>query len=189
MTTGFTRWFLIVGIVTSVAAMLSACASSRSLDESLSDLSGNAQLKTVLFSDREYDYSNIDTTLLEGRLMLTGSMWSEEGRARLIANAWKAEGVDQVIDEVLIADKTSFGQGFEDARIDKALRASLIADGDVTSGRYKFSVSEAVVYILGVARTQQEMDKVLKTAQSINGVEKVISHITIRPPGVIKQNP
>ncbi|GJL94431.1 MAG: hypothetical protein DHS20C05_08360 [Hyphococcus sp.] len=179
------RWILAAGL----AAALSACASSRSLDESFSDLTGNTQLKTVLFSDRQFDYSNIDTTLLEGRLMLTGSMWSEEGRQRLLANAWKAEGVKLVIDEVLIGDKTSFGQGFEDTRIDKALRASLIADEDVTSGRFKFSVSEAVVYVLGAARSKEEMDKTLKIAQSISGVEKVVSHIVISPPGVIKQNP
>lgn len=159
---------------------LGACASSRSLDESFSDMSANAELKGVLLSDRTHDYSDVDLTLYEGRLMLTGTMRSEEGHRKLLENAWKADGVDEVIDEILIAEKTSFGQGFEDARIDKTLRARLIADGDVTSGDYKMSVSRAVVYLIGAARSQKELDEAIALARSVAGVEKVVSHVVIR---------
>ncbi len=162
------------------AVALSACASSRSLDKSLSDLSGNAELKAVLFTDRSHDYSDVDLTLYEGRLMLTGTMRSEEGRRKLIANAWKAENVKEVVDEIIIAEKTSFGQGFEDSRIDQTLRARLITDRDVSSGDYKMSVSRAVVYLLGAARSQQELDEALQQARSVGGVEKVVSHVAIR---------
>ncbi|WP_425410595.1 BON domain-containing protein [Hyphococcus sp.] len=163
---------------------LGACASSRSLDESFSDMSANAELKAVLFADRSHDYNDIDLTLYEGRLMLTGTMRSEEGRRKLIANAWKADGVDEVIDEIIIADKTSMGQGFEDARIDKTLRARLIADGDVSSGDYKMSVSRAIVYLLGSARSQKELDAAVQQARSVSGVEKVVSHVAIRNPAM-----
>ncbi|WDI32878.1 BON domain-containing protein [Hyphococcus flavus] len=167
-------------VVLCAAILLSACASSRSLDQSFSDISGNAELKAVLFTDRSHDYSDIDITLYEGRLMLTGTMRSEEGRRQLIANAWKAENVKTVIDEIIIAEKTSFGQGFEDSRIDQTLRARLIADNDVSSGDYKMSVSRAVVYLLGGARNQGELDEAVKLARSVNGVEKVVSHVVVR---------
>jgi len=164
------------------AFALSACASSRSLDQSFSDLSGNAELKAVLFADRTHDYSDIDMTLYEGRLMLTGTMRSEEGRRKVVANGWKAENVTEVIDEIIIAEKTPFGQGFEDTRIDQTLRARLIADNDVLSGTYKMSVSRAVVYLLGSARDQKELDEALSLARSVAGVEKVVSYVAIRHP-------
>lgn len=167
-------------LVLVAAIALSACASSRSLDKSFSDISGNAELKAVLFTDRSHDYSDVDLTLYEGRLMLTGTMRSEEGRRKLIANAWKADNVKEVIDEIIIAEKTSFGQGFEDSRIDQTLRARLIADRDVSSGDYKMSVSRAVVYLLGTARNQKELDEALQQARSVGGVEKVVSHVAIR---------
>lgn len=168
------------------AILLSACGSSRSLDNSFTDLSANTQLKAVLFADRSHDYSDIDLTLYEGRLMLTGAMRSEEGHKKLIENAWKAEGVTQVIDEVLIDSKTSFGQGFEDSRIDQVLRAKLLASKDVTSGDYKIAVSKGVVYLLGSARNQEELDAAVENARSIAGVEKVVSHITLREPDAAK---
>ncbi len=171
----FTRLGFLAAILS-----LAACASSRSLDKSVTDLSANADLKGILLTDRNYDYADVDITIYEGRLLLTGTMRSEEGRKKLIENAWKADGVKEVIDETIVGDKTSFGQGFEDTRIDQTLRARLIAGRDVTSSDYKIAVSGAVVYLLGVARSQRELDEAVALARSIGGVEKVVSHVIVK---------
>lgn len=168
-------------IVAALFALASACASSRNLDESFSDIGADAQLKAVLFADRTHDYGDIDLTMFEGRLMLTGSMKSEDGRRKLIENAWKAEGVDQVIDEIFVGDGTSFGQGVEDGAIDAALRSRLIADGDVKSGDFKMSVSNGVVYLLGVTRSDAQLNEAVEIARSTRGVEKVVSHVLVKP--------
>lgn len=169
-------------LVLFAAVTLAACASSRRLDESFADLSGNTELRAVLFADRQHDYGDIDITLYEGRLMLTGTMKSDAGRRKLIENAWKADGVEEVIDEIVIGDGTSLGQGFEDTRIDQTLRARMVADGSVSSAEYKIAVSRAVVYLIGVARSQEELDKTLAVARTIAGVEKVVSHVVLRGP-------
>jgi len=171
--------------VLAAAMALAACASSRNLDETFSDMAGNAELKGVLFSDRTYDYGDIDITLFEGRLLLTGTMHSEDGRRKLIENAWKADGVDEVIDEIFVGDDTSFGQGFEDARIDQTLRAKLITDKNASSADYKIAVSNAVVYLIGAARSQEELDRALELARTVGGVEKVVSYVTLRGPAAL----
>ncbi len=158
---------------------LAACASSRNLDQSFSDLGGNAQIKGVLFSDRNHDYSDVDITLFEGRLLLTGSMRSEDGRDKLIANAWKASGVDQVIDEIFIGDKTPFLQGVADARTDQTLRAKLVAADDVVSARYKIAVSGGIIYLIGAAKDQRELDRALEIASATGKAEKVINYVTV----------
>ncbi len=160
-----------------VCAMLAACASSRTPGASVDDLNANASLKSVLLSDRTHDYSDIDMTIFEGRLLLTGTMPSDEGRQKLVANAWKAKNITQVIDEVIIADKTSFAQGAKDGRIDRAIKTKLLTDRGVTSRNFKIAVSRGVVYLLGVARDQVELDRVINSARSTAGVEKVVSHV------------
>ena len=157
--------------------LLGACATSRSLDQSFDDLGANAKLKEVLLTDRSYDYGDVDLTIFEGRLLLSGTMRSEAGREKLLANAWKAGGVKQVIDEVYVGDKTPFGQGLEDGRIDAALRAKLIADDDVKSSDVKIAVSNGVVFLLGVTRDQQSLDRLLTLARNTGGVTKVVSHV------------
>lgn len=174
------RKFLVVAFAAAFIAA-SGCASSRNLDESLTDIGADAELKSVLFADRTHDYGDIDLTIFEGRLMLTGTMKSEEGRRKLIENAFEASGVDQVIDEVIVGGGTSLGQGFDDSRIDATLRARLIADGDVKSGNFKASVSNGVVYLIGVTRTQAQLDAALEIARSIAGVERVVSHVLVQP--------
>ena len=50
----------------------------RTLSGSVNDIGADAELKAVLFADRQYDYSDVDLTVYDGRLMLTGSMLNEE---------------------------------------------------------------------------------------------------------------
>lgn len=167
-------------IVALLLALASACASSRNLDQSVSDIAADSELKAVLFADRKHDYGDVDITVYEGRLLLTGTMRSDEGRQRLVENAWKARGVDQVIDEVVVGDKTPFGQGLADARIEAALRSKLIFEGGVKSGNFKIAVSEGVVYLLGATYTERSLGEAIEIARSTGGVEKVVSHVLVR---------
>lgn len=163
-------------------ALACACASSRNLDESVTDIGADGELKAVLFADRRHDYADIDISVFEGRLLLTGTMRSDEGRQRLIENAWNARGVDQVIDEIVVGGKTSFGQGFEDARIETALRSKLVFEGGVRSANYKIAVSGGVVYLLGATYSDRSLKEALELARSTGGVEKVVSHVLVRTP-------
>ena len=89
----------------------------------------------------------------------------------------------QVIDEIIIGEGTGFGQGVEDSRIDSVVRARLVGAGRVTSGRYKIAVSRGVVYLIGDARSQAELEQALAIASSTAGVEKVVNHVAL-PPGL-----
>lgn len=164
-----------------VASLAAGCSSSRNLDESFTDIGADADLKVILFADRTHDYGDVDITVFEGRLLLTGTMRSDEGKQRLLENAWKAEGVDQVIDEVLVASKTPFSQGVRDSRIDAAIKARFLTDDDVKSSNYKISVSSGVVYLLGVARNEAALNRALEIARSTKGVDRVVSHVLVRP--------
>ncbi|MEM9169841.1 MAG: BON domain-containing protein [Pseudomonadota bacterium] len=167
------------GAFLATAALLTAagCASSKTLGSSLDDFTASQTVRTNLFADRQHDYGDIDITMYEGRLMLTGTMRTEDGRQRLVSRAWKADNVRQVVDEIVVSQKTRFGQGLADTRIDQSVKSKLLGDRGVTSGDFKLAVSNGVVFILGVARDQIELDRVLNHARSTSGVKKVVSHV------------
>lgn len=162
------------------ALLAAGCASSRNLGDSLSDIGADASLKATLFADRTHDYSDVDLTIYEGRLMLTGTMRSDSGRKKLVETAMTADGVKQVIDEIFVGDRTSFGQGFEDSRIDQTIRAKFLTSGDIRNANFKVSVSGGVVYVIGVAETEAELNAALEAARSVAGVSKVVSHVVYR---------
>lgn len=165
------------------AGALAGCASSGTLSGAVSDISSDAQLKAVLFADRNHDYGDVDLTIYEGSLLLTGTMRSEEGRNAVVANAWKADGVKAVIDEIIVGDKTTIGQGIEDARIEATLRARMIGDDAVKSGDFKIAVSKGVVYLVGAARNEAQAARATALAAAISDVERVVSHVSLRAPG------
>ena len=156
---------------------VAGCTSSRSLGASFDDIGASAKIKRVLFADRSHDYSDIDITLSEGRLLLTGTMRSEQGRRKLVENAWKAESIKTVIDQIVVGDKTSFKQGVEDSRIDTAIRSKLIGDRGLRSSDYGIAVSNGVVYAIGVAPNDVALERFLNHARSTSGVSEVVSHI------------
>lgn len=177
MTQTFTRLAAIA-----CCALVAACASSRTLSGSINEIGAGAELKAMLFTDRSYDYSDVDLTMYEGRLLLTGSMRTETGRKKLVESAWKADGVTQVIDEIVISEHTSFGQGLEDTRIDQSIRARFLTAGDIRNANYKIAVSDGVVYLLGVARDEDELNGALEIARTMSGVKAVVSHVLYRTP-------
>ncbi|MEO0850566.1 MAG: BON domain-containing protein, partial [Pseudomonadota bacterium] len=132
---------LVIGLIS-----IAACGSSRSAGANIDDVGANSALKRVLLFDREHDYGDVDITVFEGRVMLTGTMRAQDGQSRLVENAFKAPNVVQVIDETVLAERTSIGQGFEDSRIDRALKTKLLTDRGVTSRNYKIAVSNGVIY-------------------------------------------
>lgn len=161
---------------------VTACASSRTLGGSVNEIGASAELKAVLFADRSFDYSDVDLTMYEGRLMLTGTMRSEAGRKKLVDDAWKADGVKQVIDEIIVGDHTPFKQGLEDTRIDQTIRAKFLTSGDIRNANYGLAVSDGVVYLLGIARDEKELNEALEAARTVSGVKAVVSHVVYRTP-------
>lgn len=172
-----THRIILAGLLATAMLAAPACTSSRKLDESLSDLGAGTNLRGLLFADRAHDYADVSVTIYEGRVLLTGAMRTEEGKQKVVDNARRADGVREVIDEIKVGDKISFGRSASDARIGTALRSRLLGDGRVYHNDYRFDVSEGVVYMIGAARTQESLDRALELARSTRGVKSVVSHV------------
>lgn len=162
-----------------LALLLAACAGDRTNDATFNAIGAETTLKGRLFSDRNYDYDDVDLTLHQGRLLLTGTMRTEEGRAVLVERARSAKGVREVIDSIVVGEKTTRAQGFEDGQIHEEIRARWIGRRTVDSRNFKMSVSRGVVYVLGRARDAEERDAALDAARNVKGVTQVVSYVTL----------
>ncbi len=168
---------ILAGALAIALLVSSACTSSRKLDQSFSDLGAGTNLRGILFADRAHDYADVSVTIYEGRVLLTGAMRTEEGKQKVIDNARRADGVKEVIDEIKVGDKISFGRSAADTRIGTALRSRLLADGRVYHNDYRYDVSEGVVYLIGAARTQESLNRALELARTTRGVKEVVSYV------------
>lgn len=171
------RTSLIVASVLSITVALSGCVTNRSFGGGVDDISSDITLKTRLLNDDKYNYNNVDIVVFEGRMMLTGTMSSEAGISRAGDLAGRSDKTYEVINELIVGQKTSFRQGTSDAFIDEKLGLVLRADDSVIRNNFQFAVSEGVIYILGVAQNPSELNRVTEHARHIRGVKKVVSHV------------
>jgi osmotically-inducible protein OsmY len=124
---------------------------------------------------------NLDATVYEGRVLLTGRLANEQLRQEAVQRAWKVNGVKEVYDEIEVGPETHFMDEARDTVISTRLKNDLVWDSQVKSINYTIKTEDGVVYIIGSARTRDEMDRVTGYARNIPNVRRVVSYVRVRP--------
>lgn len=123
---------------------------------------------------------DLSTTVYDGRVLLTGRVPKEEWRDAAVKGAWRADGVKEVYNEIEVGPDTHFMDEARDTVISSRLRGDLISDTKVKSINMTVKTEDGVVYIIGSARSQDELDRVTNYARNIPNVRRVVSYVRIR---------
>src|SRR5260221_4803923 len=124
---------------------------------------------------------NLDATVYQGRVLITGRLANEQLRQEAVQRAWKVDGVKEVYDEIEVGPETHFSDNARDTVISTRLRNDLVWDSQVKSINYSVKTENGVVYIIGSARTKDEMERVTGYAPNIPNVRRVVSYVRVRP--------
>jgi len=158
-------------------------------EKSLSNSSKDVIIETKLIKDLTFDKlktpSNmVDITVNEGRILLTGIVENEQNAKKAVNIAWKVKNVKEVIDEIQIVKnfrifRTS-NQYLKDTAITSNIASKLLFAKKIASINYQVITVNSVVYILGTANSQSEMNKVNNIAAKVKGVNRVVSHVILK---------
>lgn len=122
----------------------------------------------------------LNLQVYEGRVLVSGTVPNEDQRVDAIQLAWKAKNVREVINEVEVTNEGGVVNYARDTSISTQLSAQMLFAKEVQSVNYSVEVVNGVVYLLGVAQSQAELDRVLNIARNIGNVKRVISHVILR---------
>jgi osmotically-inducible protein OsmY len=125
--------------------------------------------------------SQLDANVYDGQVLITGSVANPEWSVDAVRLAWQAEGVKQVNSEIQVADKSTLTDQARDTWITTRLRTAILTDGKIRSLNYSIETVNGVVYLMGSARTQGELDLVTNYARNIPNVKRVVSYVQVRP--------
>lgn len=123
---------------------------------------------------------DLEATVYDGRVLITGRVPQEEWRQEAVKRAWKADGVKEVYDEIEVGPDTHFMDEARDTVISTRLRNDLLFDQYIKSINYTIRTENGVVYIIGAARSPQELNRVTDYARNIPNVRRVVSYVRIR---------
>ncbi|HYD17864.1 MAG TPA: BON domain-containing protein [Patescibacteria group bacterium] len=133
-------------------------------------------------------YRRLSMTVKEGRVLITGHVPDPDQRVDAVRLAWQADGVKQVINEIVVDEDVGAGDYVKDSWITSDIKARLMFDKYVQSINYSIETVAGVVYIMGVAQDQRELDRVLDYARNTKYVKSVTSYVRMRgetPPGIV----
>jgi osmotically-inducible protein OsmY len=123
----------------------------------------------------------VDLTVSEGRVHLTGTVPTADMRLQAVKLVWQVEGVRQVIDDIEVGDdKSGVGDYARDVWISTRLRTDILFDRAIESVNYSVETVDGVVYLMGVAQNQTELDRVTDYARNMRYVKRVVSYARIK---------
>lgn len=125
-------------------------------------------------------FRRLDMTVREARVLLTGVVPKPEQRVDAVRLAWQAPGVDQVINEVRVQNSEGITGYARDTLITSKLKAKLVFDRDIVSVNYTVDTVGAVVYLMGVAQDQAELDRAVAHARNLAYVKEVVSYVRLK---------
>lgn len=167
-------------IVGTTAVVATGVGEERSAGDRLDDNVLIVKVKEKFANADISEYLNrISVNAYEGRVMLTGSVKDYEYKTKAANMAWKVPGVKEVIDEVAVSQK-DFQSMAKESYLANTIRSRLIFEKDVKSNNYIVDANASTVYLLGVASSETERNKVLEIARSIKGVHEVVNHVILR---------
>ncbi|MBI3452793.1 MAG: BON domain-containing protein [Rhodospirillales bacterium] len=157
-----------------------AAVQERGIKGAVSDTAIRAEINHYWLQKDQALLGDMNLQIHEGRVLVTGSTKDADLRAEAITLAWKAKGVREVINEVEISSEGGIVNYARDTAISAELRTRLLFAKEVQSVNYSIETVNGVVYLIGVAQHQEELDRVLNIARNIANVRRVVSHVLMK---------
>ena len=152
----------------------------RSFNNFVEDTIILAQLKNAYFSNNEKIFFNVSVEVMEGRVLLTGSVEQIDERIEATKLAWSIEGVNEVINEIQISNDESILDYADDLIMKTKINAKLLLDKDILNLNYSVEVVNGIVYLIGIAQSQEELNLVINISENTYGVQNVINYVRLK---------
>ena len=167
-----------LGMATGAAAGVGTAASKEGgLGGAFTDASIKAKINDAWLQYDIDTFSKLSTTVNQGRVLLTGVVQDPEDRVEAVRLVWQVPGVKQVMNEIRVSDSEGAPGFVRDTWITTRLRTALTFEKHVQSLNYSIDTVQGVVYLMGVAMNQQELDKVTQIARTIPNVKQVVNYV------------
>lgn len=162
------------------AAVGVSVAQERSVGAAIDDKTIHAKIDAALLRKSETLFTKVNVEVLEGRVLLTGNVTDGGHRGEAARIVWKVNGVKEVLNEIVTGGEGGLKDLAKDSWITTQLRAELLRDTNIADINYSVETINGVVYILGIAQDQTELDALISHARNVKGVRKVVSHVLLK---------
>tara|TARA_B100000686_G_C16699745_1_gene922643 strand:+ start:600 stop:1220 length:621 start_codon:yes stop_codon:yes gene_type:complete len=151
-------------------------------DRPMEEIWGDTRLKVtinkkLLETSFNETFWSLNTTIFEGRVLITGNVKNAALRDQLSQIVWEVNGVREVLNEVEIRETNNVTQMARDKFMQTSLQARMLGDKVISDINYKIIAHNSVLYVIGIAQNQAELEKVVAHARAIRYVRRFVNYI------------
>jgi len=151
----------------------------RNFARSLNDVSASRAIKARMSRVEGFALGGVDVEVAEGIVVLSGNVLSDADRIEAERIAWSGPQVIQVGNEIQVKASQGLVRNTKDGVLNNSVRARLISAKTIKARNINIEVNDGIVYLLGVARTPEELAMTTHIASTTRGTREVISYIKL----------
>jgi len=125
-------------------------------------------------------FRDVSTSVSEGRVMLTGKVARQEDKDAAAKLAWQVADVRQVYNEIEVTGDGDIIDYTRDTWISTQLKTDLTFDQKVRAINYDVVTVGGIIYLLGIAQDQDEINRVMEYARNLRYVRGVVNHVLLK---------
>jgi osmotically-inducible protein OsmY len=152
----------------------------KSLGTAVDDATIKLNISRRLLISKNNLFINVDTNVVEGIVLLTGIVENQESRIEAVKIVWEVEGVNEVINEIEIGDKTSIKEYANDVWITTQIKAFAARDIGLRFISYNIETIRGKVYLAGITSRPEQLETLLNITKSVKGVKDVVNYVVIK---------
>jgi len=157
-----------------------AAVQERSIADAAKDTEIQLEVNSRLLQKDHVLFGKTSVTVVEGRVMLTGSLHREEMRDLAGRLAWSVPGVKTVYNELQVVPDNGEIEIGRDTWISSQLRTKILTDKQIVDINYNIDTVNGVIYLMGIAQSQAEVDRIIAYARDIPKVRHIVTHVMLK---------
>ena len=167
-------------LATGGATTMVVAEGDRSLGTVVDDATIKVNIAAKFINSNENLFINVNTTVLEGRVLLTGLVKTQETRIDAVRLVWEVEGVSEVINEIEIGNRSSLKDYANDLWINTQAKGMAAKTIGLRSVGYNFETINGKVYIAGITNKPDQLEILIDALKTIKGTKEIVNYVIVK---------
>lgn len=152
----------------------------RSLGTVVDDATIKVNIAAKFINSDDNLFIDISTSVLEGRVLLTGLVDSQEIRIDAVRKVWEVEGVNEVVNEIQIGNRATLKEYAQDLWITTQVKAVAAKTVGFRVISYNFETIQGKVYVAGITSRPNQLEDLLSAVETIKGVTEIVNYVIVK---------
>ena len=152
----------------------------RSLGGVVDDATIKVNIAAKFINSTDNLFVDVNTTVLDSRVLLTGLVDNQEIRIDAVRRVWEVEGVEEVVNEIQIGNRSTLKEYAQDVWITTQVKGLAAKTLGLRSIAYNFETIQGRVYVAGITTKPEQLEKLIDAAKTVKGVKEIVNYVIIK---------